>query len=60
MCPPGKPSEAKPLPFLFKPSTYRTSCLTKVPEEQVCPDCNGTKEYRGLNVVEPCRTCCVR
>lgn len=23
-----------------------------------CPDCHGTREYRGLTGVEPCRTCC--
>lgn len=25
--------------------------------EPICPECNGTGEYRGLNVVEPCRAC---
>lgn len=24
---------------------------------EICPDCNGTGEYRGLNTVEPCATC---
>jgi hypothetical protein len=28
------------------------------PSKRVCPDCNGTGEYRGLMVVEPCRRCC--
>lgn len=23
----------------------------------ICPECNGTGEYRGLNVVEPCKAC---
>lgn len=23
-----------------------------------CPECNGTREYRGLNSVEPCKACC--
>lgn len=23
----------------------------------ICPECNGTGEYRGLNVVEPCQAC---
>lgn len=22
-----------------------------------CPDCHGTRQYVGLNTVEPCRTC---
>jgi hypothetical protein len=24
----------------------------------ICPECNGTREYRGLVTVEPCRACC--
>jgi hypothetical protein len=27
-------------------------------DEPDCPDCKGTREYRGLNGIEPCRTCC--
>jgi len=27
------------------------------PVAGLCPDCRGTGEYRGLIVVEPCRTC---
>lgn len=26
-------------------------------ESAPCPECNGTGEYVGLNVVEPCRAC---
>ena len=34
------------------------SALMVASAGKVCPECNGTKEYRGLNVVEPCRACC--
>ena len=29
-------------------------------QEEVCPDCKGTKQYVGLLAVEECRTCCQR
>lgn len=36
-----------------------TSIEVREPGESTptCPDCHGTGEYRGLNAVEPCRTC---
>lgn len=35
------------------PSSTRCQSLIEVP----CPDCNGTGEYVGLNVVETCKAC---